>query len=170
MKNNKRAKLNMLLMLIMSLMMVLILSGCRTRISNNTEVAATITDEDGWLTEVYQERRDELEIPVAKKPFLTGTRENEDYSGEGYDQDMEDLDSYAPDPWEDEEDVFDEGDDDEETTTSSSSSSSSTSSSTSSTTTRRPSSTTVRRRATTSTTRRRTTTTTTKKKTSTALR
>lgn len=162
MKNNKSAKLNRLLMLIMVFMMLLVLSGCRTRISNNTEVASTITDEDGWLTEIYQERRDDLEMPVAKKPFITGTNQDEEYSGEGYDRDMEELDDYADDPWEDEEDVFGE-EEDEETSSSSTSTSSST---TSSTTTRRPSSTTVRRRTTTSTTRRKTTTTT-KKKTST---
>lgn len=162
MKNNKSAKLNRLLMLIMVFMMLLVLSGCRTRISNNTEVASTITDEDGWLTELYQERRDDLEMPVAKKPFITGTNQDEEYSGEGYDRDMEELDDYADDPWEDEEDVFGE-EEDEETSSSSTSTSSST---TSSTTTRRPSSTTVRRRTTTSTTRRKTTTTT-KKKTST---
>ena len=165
MKNNKSAKLNRLLMLIMVFMMLLVLSGCRTRISNNTEVASTITDEDGWLTEIYQERRDDLEMPVAKKPFITGTNQDEEYSGEGYDRDMEELDDYADDPWEDEEDVFGE-EEDEETSSSSSSSTSTSSSSTSSTTTRRPSSTTVRRRTTTSTTRRKPTTTT-KKKTST---
>ena len=148
-------------MLIMALAMVLILSSCRTRISNNTEVASTITDEDGWLTEMYQERRDELGMPVAKKPFFTGRSDDESYEDyDGYDSDMEYLDEYEEDTLED--DLEEEDDDDD-----SSISDASTSSSTSSTTQRRTSPKTVKRRTTTTTSQKKTSSTSTNKKTET---
>ena len=145
-------------MLIAVLAMSLLLCGCRTRISNNTEVASTITDDEGWMQELYQERRDELGIPVAKKPFFTGSPEEEIDGYDDYDSDMDSLDEYEADPWEDED--FDEDDSDEPTSTPPSTSQSTT------TPSRKTSSTTVRRRTSTTTTpRRRTSTTTTKKKT-----
>ena len=142
-------KLNKMLMLIAVLAMTLLLCGCRTRISNNTEVASTITDDEGWMQELYQERRDELGIPVAKKPFFTGTNEEDidDYDDE-YDIDME-----RPD---DEDDSWDEeSTDDDENSSESSSGSESTSTSKSKT-----GSTTVKRKTTTTTTKKKTTTTT----------
>ena len=83
MRKYKGSKLNKILLFIAALAMVLLLSGCRTRISNNTEVASTISDEEGWLQESYQMRRDELGMPVAKKPFFNGGDQEEfdDYSG-----------------------------------------------------------------------------------------
>ena len=153
-------KLNKMLLLIAVLAMSLLLCGCRTRISNNTEVASTITDDEGWMQELYQERRDELGIPVAKKPFFTGSPDEdiEGYDGyDDYDSDMDSLDEYAADPWEDED--YDDVDGNEQT-----SSSSSTSSSSTTTPSRRTGTTTVRRRTTTTTPRRRTSTTTTTKK------
>ena len=143
-------------MLIAALMMVLLLSGCRTRISNNTEVASTISDEDGWLQETYQMRRDDLDMPVAKKPFILGSKDEEldGYDGE-YESDY-DFDSDFDRETEEEEDV--------ESTDDSSNTSSSTQTTTSS------SSTAARRTTSSSTIRRRTTTrrtTPTKKKTTT---
>ena len=88
MRKHKDSKLNKMLLLITALVMVLLLSGCRTRISNNTEVASTISDEDGWLQDSYQMRRDDLGMPVAKKPFITGSSDEE---LDGYDDyDVED--------------------------------------------------------------------------------
>ena len=140
MKNNGRTKLNRFLLLITALVMVLLLSGCRTRLSNNTEVASTISDEDGWLQESYQMRRDELGMPVAKKPFITGSSDEELDGYDDYDSAMEDLDDYLSDPQEEE---FDEMDDDDSRDDRSSQTSSST------TTRRNSSSTTPRRRTTT---------------------
>ena len=146
------AKLNKTLMLIAVLAMALLLCGCRTRISNNTEVASTITDDEGWMQELYQSRRDELGIPVAKKPFFTGTKE-EDIEGydDDYDLDTDSLDDYEEDPWDEE---FADEDDDE------SSSGSSSSSGTTVTSKRKTGSTTVKRKTTTTTTKKKTTTTT----------
>lgn len=129
-------------MLIALLALALLLCGCRTRISNNTEVASTITDDEGWMQELYQERRDELGIPIAKEPFFTGTKEEDidDYDDE-YDIDMERSDD-EDDPWDEE---F--ADDDDENSSESSSGSESTA-----TPKRKTSSTTVKRKTTTTTT------------------
>ena len=145
------SKLNKTLLLIAVLAMTLLLCGCRTRISNNTEVASTITDDEGWMQELYQERRDELGIPIAKEPFFTGTNEEdiEDYDDE-YDIDMERPDD--DDPWDEE---FADDDEDEDSSESSSGSEST------ATPKRKTSSTTVKRKTTT-TTKKKTTTTTNK--------
>ena len=110
MKKYKGSKLNKMLLLIAALAMVLLLSGCRTRISNNTEVASTISDEEGWLQESYQMRRDELGMPVAKKPFFNGGDQEEfdDYSEE-FDRDLQELDQYEYEP--EDESLDDDNDD-----------------------------------------------------------
>ena len=110
MRKYKYAKLNRALLLIAALAMVLLLSGCRTRISNNTEVASTISDEEGWLQESYQVRRDELGMPVAKKPFFNGGDQEEfdDYSEE-FDRDLQELDQYEYEP--EDESLDDDNDD-----------------------------------------------------------
>ena len=127
MRNNGRTKLNKVLLLFTALAMVLLLSGCRTRLSNNTEVASTISDEDGWLQESYQMRRDELGMPVAKKPFITGSSDEELDGYDDYDSAMEDLDDYINNPEEDDfYDTVDGSDDDRSSDRSSQTSSSST--------------------------------------------
>ena len=110
MRKYKGSKLNKILLLITALAMVLLLSGCRTRISNNTEVASTISDEEGWLQESYQMRRDELGMPVAKKPFFNGGDQEEfdDYSEE-FDRDLQELDQYEYEP--EDESLDDDSDD-----------------------------------------------------------
>ena len=137
-----------MLLLITTLLMVLLLSGCRTRISNNTEVASTISDDDGWLQETYQMRRDELGMPVAKKPFITGTGEEEDIEGydEDFDRAMEDLDDYINNPEED--DFYDTDGDRDDNRSSSQNVSSSRPSSRRSPTVRRRTGTTTRRKTT----------------------
>lgn len=95
-------------------MLMMLLCGCRTRITNNTEVADVMTDDSGWLQESYQVRRDELGIPVAEPPLFKGTRsDDEDYDdAEDYDDlDWEDADDESIDEDEDldeEEDVENE--------------------------------------------------------------
>ena len=56
------------------------MSGCRTRITNNNEVSNVYYDEDGFLTETYQMRRDELGLSTAEKPILPdlGSGDTED--------------------------------------------------------------------------------------------
>lgn len=62
------------------LVAVLALSGCRTRISNNSEVSNVYYDETGFLQESYEMRRDELGLSTAEKPILPdfGTPEEDD--------------------------------------------------------------------------------------------
>lgn len=116
----KRRKLILKYLLLVSvLMLMMFLCACRVRLTNNTEVVSTIEDEDGWLSEDYQMRRDLLGEPVAERPIFKGFEsgdDSEDYS----DMDYEPLeyDQGTPDEW-------DEPDDSSSSSTSSSSSSSS---------------------------------------------
>ena len=77
------------MILISALVLMMLLCGCRTRITNNTEVVGVISDDNGMLQQSYQVRRDELGIPVAEPPLFTGFgSEDEDYDGdEDYDED-----------------------------------------------------------------------------------
>ncbi len=78
-----------------ALMLTLLLCGCRTRVSNNTEVTNVLED-GGMLQESYQARRDELGIPVAETPLFTGwgsdSEEYDDYYE--YDEEFEDFGEY----------------------------------------------------------------------------
>ena len=101
------------LLLVSVLMLMLVLCGCRSRLTNNTDVIATISDEDGYLSSNYEMRRDELGKPVAEKPIFTGWGSSDD---EDYDYDSESLDNYEDyeESW-DETDDFPESDTDSET-------------------------------------------------------
>ena len=118
MKESRKRKLKILLMMASVLLLMLALSGCRTRLTNNTEVNPTITDEDGWLQESYDMRRDALGSPVAKKPFLTGSPEDEedDYD---VDYDFDTSTEQEPDEPEPPEDTDEDDDKDTKTTTTS---------------------------------------------------
>ena len=88
-----------------ALLMLLLLCGCRTRITNNTEVGNVLTDENGILQDSYQVRRDELGIPVAEAPLFKGTgSDDEEYTE--YDEDYDDR--YDDDYDEDYDDRYDE--------------------------------------------------------------
>ena len=69
---------NKFLLLAVILIAMLAMSGCRTRISNNSEVSNIYRDEDGIITETYQERRDELGLSTAEKPILPDFGSEED--------------------------------------------------------------------------------------------
>ena len=102
--NNK----NRLLILALILVMVPLLCGCRTRITNNTEVNSVLNDADGTLTEEYQMRRDELSIPVAETPVIKGGSDSEDYYDyEYYDEDASMLSDFEQ---EDDEVNYDDSD------------------------------------------------------------
>lgn len=145
MRKYKYSKLNKVLLLIAALAMVLLLCGCRTRISNNTEVASTISDEEGWLQESYQMRRDELGMPIAKKPFFNGGDQEEfdDYSEE-FDRDLQELDQYEYEP--EDESLDDDNDDTDSGSSQTASNSSSTERSPRSATPKRKTSTTVKKK------------------------
>ena len=67
---NRNRLLNKYLLLAVIFIAMLAMSGCRTRITNNNEVSNVYYDEDGFLTETYQMRRDELGLSTAEKPIL----------------------------------------------------------------------------------------------------
>lgn len=101
--------INKILILMSALLLVLLLCGCRTRVTNNTEVTNTLED-GGLLEESYQMRRDELGIPVAETPLFTGWESGDEeyvddeeyYDEEFYDEEFED-DEYYDDEYEEEE-------------------------------------------------------------------
>ena len=106
------SKLIKILSLAAVLILMLALCGCRTRITNNDEVTNVMYDEDGYLSDEYQMRRDELSLSKAEKPLFTGfgTPEDEEYD---YGDDAEMLDDYDPESYRD--DYEEEADEPEET-------------------------------------------------------
>ena len=107
---------------------MLVLCGCRTRVTNNDEVTTILYDEQGYMAEEYQMRRDELGLARAKKPLFPGIGgPGEDEYEVEYDvEDYDALDEYDP---EEEDDFFaeDETDDGSTSTVTKTSSSSSSS-------------------------------------------
>ena len=85
-----------ILIMALVLLMVPVLCGCRQRITNNTEVTNTMKDEEGWISETYQARRDELSMPTAEPPLIKGgTPDDYDYD-EYYDDDADMLSDLDP--------------------------------------------------------------------------
>lgn len=83
--DNKRRLTNKYILLAILLIAVFVLPSCRTRISNNSEIANVQYDEDGMMSETYQERRDELGLSTAEKPLLPNlgsaeTDDNDDFA------------------------------------------------------------------------------------------
>lgn len=77
---------------------MLTLSGCRTRITNNDEVSNVMYDEEGWMQEDYDMRRDDLGLSKAPKPLFTGfgAPDSEEYDESDYGDDEEMLEDYEP--------------------------------------------------------------------------
>ena len=96
MKRTVRKTAYKILIAALILVMVPVLSSCRTRLTNNTEVMQTTTDPDGTLTENYQMRRDELSMPVAEAPIIKGGGEDEYDYDEYYDEDADALSEFEP--------------------------------------------------------------------------
>lgn len=108
---NSKLKNRFVKILLLASVFILMMSlcGCRTRITNNDEVSNVMYDEDGYLGEEYDMRRDELSLSKAEKPLFTGLgsggEEYDEYSDEDYDS-FEDYEDYEDD---------EEYDDDEDT-------------------------------------------------------
>ena len=105
------------ILIVMFIMLLLIhLSGCRKRISNNTRVEPVAYDNEGYITELYDMRRDELGLSVAEKPFINLLKPDENQDND-FDEDP-DFDDYdeSLDDWDDEDDL-DTDDDTYDTTT-----------------------------------------------------
>lgn len=152
MKRTSKAKIAKILMLALAAMLMLLLCGCRTRITNNTEVLSVLDDEGGWLNETYQSRRDELGIPTAEEPIIKGwgsADDSDDYD-DYYVEDADTLDDYDPDDFTEPDEPEEETTENKTTTTTPSTTT--TNRPTTVNTTRRPSSTTTRRPSSTTTT------------------
>lgn len=143
-KLTRKAKYAVLMASMM--LLTLLLCGCRTRISNNSEITATITDESGYLQENYDYRRDDLGLSTAKKPIINLAKPTEEE--EYYDDDYEGFDDYdseddswdSDDPFSTEDSTEDEKDDSSDSSESSSGTTTTTSGSRKTTTgVRRPS-------------------------------
>lgn len=99
-----------IMLLVSTVMMIVLLCGCRTRLTNNTEVESTIADESGMMTETYQLRRDELGIPVAEPPLFMGSGSDD----EEEEEDWEEYDEEEEEDWEDEEEEEEDWEDEED--------------------------------------------------------
>lgn len=95
-------------MIMSALMLMLLLCGCRTRVTNNTEVTNVLED-GGMMQESYQVRRDELGIPVAETPLFKGWNSGDEEYDDYYDYD-EEFSDFGEDE-EDYEDYEEEEDD-----------------------------------------------------------
>ena len=101
MKMIKSNRVSKILFLAAVLILMLGLCGCRTRVTNNSEVTNVMYDEDGMLSEEYDMRREELELSIAKKPIITGWGTSPEDESEYYDDDDADmLEEYDPDAFE----------------------------------------------------------------------
>ena len=139
MKRNNRSKISKIFS---AVVLMMLLCGCRTRISNNTEVVGVVHGDSGMLQESYQMRRDELGIPVAEPPLFPGLEsEDEDYDYDEYDESNDDFDTYDSEEPVEEENIDKEDKDTENTsgsTTSNTTTQRTNSTGTGTTTTRKP--------------------------------
>lgn len=101
MNRNSRTTLIRILLLMAMMIVMMSLCGCRTRITNNDEVSGVMYDEDGYMMDNYQMRRDELGLSTAKKPLFTGLgAPADDDSGDYNDDDAQMLEDYDPSMYE----------------------------------------------------------------------
>lgn len=114
MNRSVKTRLIKIIMLMSAVMLMMLLCGCRTRVSNNTEVTQALYDEGGWVTESYQARRDELGIPVAEAPLFTLPGSEEEATDEEYYEDYEEYDD-SEEYDESEEEMYDEEEEDDGT-------------------------------------------------------
>ena len=105
---NKRIRIKRIMMAISVVMLMLLLCGCRTRITNSPEVTSVVNDENGFLQESYELRRAELSLSEAEDPLFTGLSNRNEEEDVDYDDDP--FDDYDEDDEDDEDD--DDGEDD----------------------------------------------------------
>jgi uncharacterized repeat protein (TIGR02543 family) len=117
MNKSRKTQFFKIIMLVSAVMLMMLLCGCRTRISNNTEVTPTLSDEGGWISDTYQVRRDELGIPVAEAPLFTLPGSEEEATDEEYYEDYEEYDD-SEEYDESEEEMYDEEETDDGSSTS----------------------------------------------------
>lgn len=111
MKRNFKAHVLRMMILISAVVLMMLLCGCRTRITNNTEVVGVVNDDNGIMMENYQWRRDELGIPIAEPPLFKGTA-TEDENYDDYEDSYGDYDEYDKEDRDEDQDEDDEDEDD----------------------------------------------------------
>lgn len=97
-----RAIMKRIAILMTMIAVMLVLCGCRTRITNNNEVSNVMYDESGYMQEEYDMRRDDLDLSTAEKPLFTGLGgpTDEEYEEEYGDEDSQMLEDYDPEAYE----------------------------------------------------------------------
>ena len=105
MKTRSGSRILKILCIAAVFVLMLTLCGCRTRITNNSEVNNVMYDDGGFMQEEYDSRREELDLTTAKKPVFTGLGNPEEEEEYEYGDDGEALEDYEPDDYE--EDVDD---------------------------------------------------------------
>ena len=83
-----------IMLLVMMLTAMLVMTGCRTRLSNNSEIS-NIYPDTGETMMYYNERRDELGLSTAKKPLMPDLGGGEEDDEEYFD-DYNGFDDYEP--------------------------------------------------------------------------
>lgn len=98
MRKLSESKVRKILILASVLVLMLTLCGCRTRITNNDEVSNVMYDEEGWMKDEYDMRREDLGLDKAPKPIFTGfgTPDDEEYDGSEYGDDEDFMEDYDP--------------------------------------------------------------------------
>ena len=101
--NRNTRNIKILILTASLVVLMLALCGCRTRVTNNSEVTNVMYDESGYMQEDYQMRRDELDLSTADEPIFKGLSksgtEDAEYSGDDsesldYDSEDEEEDDY----------------------------------------------------------------------------
>ena len=102
MKTRSGSRILKILCIAAVFVLMLTLCGCRTRITNNSEVNNVMYDDGGFMQEEYDSRREELDLTTAKKPVFTGLGNPEEEEEYEYGDDGEALEDYEPDDYEEE--------------------------------------------------------------------
>lgn len=107
----RKTTVNKILIIAVIMLLMIPLCGCRKRISNNSQIEPVAYDEDGYMTELYDMRRDELGLSVAERPFINLLKPSENRN-DNFDEsaDLNDYDDEI-DEWEDTEEEDEETDD-----------------------------------------------------------
>ena len=97
-KNNilSKGRLIRLLFLMGILAAALLLSGCRSRLTDLPDATTTIVDEDGMMLDEYELRRYDLDLYETKESIFSGLSNGGDTEEEEYDEDFDEMmDEYS---------------------------------------------------------------------------
>ena len=121
-RNNRHRRIKSVITLMLIAAFGLLFCGCRSRITDASETATTIVDDDGMMKDAYEMRRYELDLYETKESIFSGlasSSDDEEY-GDYDDEDFDDMmDEYedTEEPEDEENEPEDDSDDDSSTTT-----------------------------------------------------